>query len=201
MDEAAKAAIEAELAPGEKLLWVGQPKQGFYFNSEDENSLVIGISLIFISFISLGISLSLWKNTEASNTLEQTGIILLFVISIIFNVLGFYFAFGTYKEDISERKHTLYGLTNKRALIVFGPFRRNLRAANLLPSTEINFQENRDRIGTITFGKPPDLNYIQRHFPWPGAPKPAPSFESIPDARRVYELVRDIQMGVIPPEK
>ena len=58
--------------------------------------------------------------------------------------------------------------------------------------SDVTLHERPDGSGTITFGPVAPFAALYAGMAWPGVPQ-APSFEMIPDVRRVHAIIRDAQ--------
>jgi Bacterial PH domain len=176
----ARATLENELGPQERLLWAGRPRQGFVLRAADV--FLIPFSLLWGGFVVF------WEFTAVSNKAP-----FFFALwGVPFLLAGCYFVFGRFIADARQRAKTSYGLTNERVIIVSGVFRRNVKSLNLRTLTDVSLSERGDGSGTITFGQLPALALSMQGFPWPGMPV-VPSFELIPDAKEVYDTLRTAQ--------
>ena len=178
----ARHALQRELGPQEKLLWAGQPRQGLLLRSSD--ALLIPFSLVWAGFAVF------W---EAS--VVRTGAPFFFKLwGVPFVLVGIYIVLGRFFVDARQRRHTVYGVTNQRIVIVAGLFGRSVQslALNMLPG--LSLDERASGQGTISFGAGLGTAWLQGTG-WPtGRGRYAPPcFDSIADARRVYELIRRAQ--------
>lgn len=97
---------------------------------------------------------------------------------------------GRFFIDSKSRSKTWYGVTNERIIIVSGIFSKQVKSLNLKTLTDVTLDEKADLTGTITFG--PQSSNTQ----WPFGRRnqiESPSFESIQEAKRVYEIIRNAQ--------
>lgn len=178
----ASSAFRDELSPGERLLWSGRPQQGLMLRGSD--ALLIPFSLLWGGFAVF------W---EASAV--RGGAPFFFKLwGIPFVLVGLYITVGRFLFDAWQRARTLYAVTDQRALILSGLFTRNVRSLGVKSLSDINFSSGRDGKGTITLGPTNPLGAWNTS--WPGMNRhAAPTFEMIDDARRVYELLRQLQLG------
>jgi hypothetical protein len=58
--------------------------------------------------------------------------------------------------------------------------------------SDVTLQERANGSGTITFGAVNPMAAMYAGTSWPGVPQ-VPSLEMIPDARRVYDVIREAQ--------
>jgi hypothetical protein len=110
----ARATLENELGPQERLLWAGRPRQGFVLRAADV--FLIPFSLLWGGFVVF------WEFTAVSNKAP-----FFFALwGVPFLLAGCYFVFGRFIADARQRAKTSYGLTNERVIIVSGVFRREI---------------------------------------------------------------------------
>jgi hypothetical protein len=173
--------IQSKLSGGEQLLWFGRPRQGFFFRKSD--AWIVPFSLLWFGF-AIFWNYGVWTNTNADTFFRLFGLPFLFV--------GFYYVFGRFIVDIFQRRKTFYGLTNERIIIVSGLFNQTTKYIDLKGLSEITFEEKSDGLGTITFGRDEVedsgwFNSNQNNIVY------APNFEQIPNAKNVYEIIRNAQ--------
>jgi len=110
-------------------------------------------------------------------------------------LVAVYIVFGRFFADAKQRSATFYALTRQRILIVSGVFRRNVKSIDVKTLTELSLSEGAGARGTITFGpQHPRASMIGAG--WPGADHYlGPRFDSIADARGVFESIRKAQTG------
>jgi hypothetical protein len=181
--------LNEELMPGEKLIWSGQPQQGFLLRGAD--IFMIPLSLIWLWFAIL------WESLVISGLIyaKQTILIIFVLLGIPFVLLGLYTVFGRFIVDKAQRKKTYYGLTDHRILIITGLNSQNHRALLIKNIPEINLQIQKEGKGTILFGQ---ANYFYWMSPvnWffdLGLSKNPPKFEMINDAKMVYDQIIHLQ--------
>ncbi|HKP33561.1 MAG TPA: PH domain-containing protein, partial [Sphingomicrobium sp.] len=109
-----------------------------------------------------------------------------------FLIIGIYMLVGRYIVDMLVRGHTEYALTNQRAIIESGLFRRSTRSVNLAAAPEMSFNEGRNGRGTIEFGPTSPFSAVGRN--WAGGSRVvSPAFENIDNADSVYAQVLSAQ--------
>jgi hypothetical protein len=128
-------------------------------------------------------------------TVVGTGASLFFTLwGIPFVLMGTYITVGRFWVDARRRAGTTYAVTSDRIIISSGVISPSSKSLNLRTLSDVTLQERPDGTGTITFGSVPAFAGMFAGASWPGAPQ-VPSFEMIPDARRVYAIIRDAQRG------
>jgi hypothetical protein len=105
-----------------------------------------------------------------------------------FVLVGLYLIFGRFLYSAWERRHTWYGVTNQRILILTTTFGHRTQSFyfNTLPEIETTISASGR--GTLLFA-PPSL---YRGYGWTfsgGRRGRTPGFYDISDARQVFELI------------
>ena len=177
------------LEPGERLLWSGFPRQGLMFRPAD--AFLIPFSLMwggFAIFWEYGVFAGEPDVPDRFNLWDK-----FFVLwGIPFVLIGLYFIFGRFIEDSARRARTIYGVTDRRAILLTNFLGHNVRSISLSGLGEINLSKMADGRGTITLG--PANNGSDWARGWPGASRGAsPAFEGIARAQDVLNIIRDAQ--------
>jgi hypothetical protein len=166
-----------EMQPGERIQWSGTPQQGLLLRGSD--AFLIPFSLLWGGFAFF------WEFM-----VNAQGAPLLFRLwGIPFVLVGVYLIVGRFFWDKVQRVHTFYCVTNKRALIRSGIFSSTLQTVAIHNLSEISVSEKADGKGTITFGPADPFKGVSFGWSRRGSP-PSPSFDMIPDVRRVYDLLQ-----------
>ncbi|MCC7449374.1 MAG: PH domain-containing protein [Anaerolineae bacterium] len=179
MLDTSTSAIQQELSPGERLLWSGQPRKGVVFRSMD--IFLVPFSLLWGGFACF------WETMALTN-----GISFLTLWGIPFVLVGLYMIGGRFIFDARQREGTYYGVTNERIIIASGLFNRKIKSLNLRTLTDLTLNQKADGSGSITFGPVPPMAWWYEGMYWPGQQIP-PSFQMIPDAKQVYNLIVETQ--------
>lgn len=179
------AVMTAHLAPGERLLWAGQPKQGFALRALDY--LTIPFMLCWLTFV-VELVASVLKQ-EGSGTLW---------FAIPFLLFGAWFLVGRFWLDAKLRGRTFYGLTDRRAIIVIYWLRQQMRSVYLQELTDLRFTHRSDGTGTLEFFTNQDgFNRMLRfgysggysHWPFASHLLIPPAFEMVADPLEVERLI------------
>ena len=172
-----------EINPGERIIWSGQPRQGFMLRPSD--AIMIPFSLLWGGFAIF------WESLIVTNS----GPFFFMLWGIPFILIGLYMIFGRFLVDMAQRGRTYYALTNQRVLIISGLFSQNTKSLELAKLNEININTSSNGKGTITFGpsSPMSWMYVRSGFPGMGRYPNAPSFDMIEDARTVYQQIKSLQ--------
>lgn len=165
-----------EVARGETLLWSGIPRQGVFLRSTDV--FQIPFSLLWAGFAVF------WEATVLSS--PAPGFFAFWGIPFV--IMGIYITIGRFFFDAYRRRRTTYALTSKRVVIRSGTTTQSLDLASL---ATISLKEHRSGRGTIAFGSSPFPTPFASSS-WPGMKGP-PEFDQIPDARSVYDRIREAQ--------
>jgi len=177
--------LRSVLDHGERQLWVGTPRRGIVLRASD--ALLIPFSLMWGGFAVF------WETTAVRH-----GAPTIFVLwGIPFVLMGVYLVIGRFFIDAARRAHTTYAVTNDRIIIEvdrIGPLPGSTRSLSLRTLGELQLRERGDGTGTITFGSQP-FGGLGAGASWPGSPQ-LPAFDVVPDARRVYDVIREAQRTV-----
>lgn len=178
-----KRYLESQLAPNERLLWSGQPRQGFFLRAGDAG--LIPFSLLWGGFAIF------WE----VSVLSTNAPVFFKLWGIPFVLVGLHMMVGRFFVDVRQRSRTYYGVTNERVVIVSGLSGRSVKSLNLRTLTDVSLDERSDGSGTITFGATsPTSWWAGGGVQLPGwGQQSTPSFEQIPEAKRVYEVIRSAQ--------
>ena len=182
MDLKAELEISRILESGESLIWAGVPRQGLVFRPAD--AVMVPFSLLWGGFAIF------WE----ASVLAGGAPIFFALWGVPFVLIGLYIIVGRFFVDAKARANTVYGLTNRRAIIVSGVISRTTRSLPLRTLSDISVQERRDRTGTVFFGHPYPFASWYAGMQWPGMGQySTPGFELISDAKRVHDQVLEAQ--------
>ncbi len=180
--------IREKLAPDEKLLWCGRPKQGWFLRSGDGRMLALGV--IFTAFPLLLLSIVIANPENVKSPLA-------YVILPLFSLIGLYMSAGRFLIDSWLRRGIYYGLTEGRALFVSIIPTTSVEIVALWNVQEVKFSEYSDGTGDIQLGPDGPWNTVwYRGWHLPGMKESIPPmFERIENAKSVYEMIRKAQAG------
>ena len=162
----AVARLELELAPGERILWAGQPIPGIRFNVAD-------IFLIPFSLFWLGFAI-FWTVMAAriTDSSAPRAIQLIFpLFGVPFIVIGLYLTVGRFWQDARLRTRTYYGITSQRILFLHPT--KGVQSIDLKHLSDFTVTEGRNGEGTIWFN-----------------PQNIRQFDRIADVRHVETILR-----------
>jgi Bacterial PH domain len=179
-----ESRIAHEIGVGERLLCSGRPRQGLLLRPAD--ALLIPFSLLWGGFAIF------WEVM-----VFRSGAPFFFKLwGIPFVLVGIYMIIGRFFTDAKQRARTLYAVTNERVIIVSGLLKETVQSLNLRTLSDISLTERSDGSGTISLGTRSSYAGFASAG-WPGTRQYAPpALEGIPDARAVYEAIRQVQKAV-----
>lgn len=181
MEYECEKTIRNELSGNERMVWYGRPKQGIVFRSSD--AFMIPFSLLWGGFAIV------WETSAILG-----GAPLFFCIfGVPFVVIGLYIIFGRFIVDAKQRERIYYGVSTERVIIISGLFNKRVKSLNIKTLSDISLTEKSNKFGTITFGPTNFINSWYAGASWPGMGNITPSFELIPNAKEVYNQIREIQ--------
>ena len=172
----AQLEISSRLDAGESLLWADVPRQGLMLRASDV--FMIPFSLLWAGFAMFWFA-SAWG----------AGAPLPFVLfGVPFVAMGLHMIAGRFLVDARARARTVYGLTNRRAIIVSGIFSRSIQSLPLRTLTDVSLTEGSGGRGTILFGRPHPYAAFYGGMHWPGmTAHSTPGFEHIVGAKQIYD--------------
>ncbi|NDV69572.1 hypothetical protein [Dysgonomonas sp. 25] len=182
-----ESELSSYLDKDEKLLWIGQPKQGFILKSTDLFLFpFLAIWVVVIIFFAL--------SPHFMAVFELfTKIWLCLAVTMVISFLVARFWGDSYK-----RKKTVYALTDKRAIVKAGIFSQEISSYDLTSLTSISYTEKGNGSGTVTFGEPPATLWTMR-----GSNKTlfdnykeTPAYLYIMDARAVYTMLMEARKAM-----
>jgi hypothetical protein len=187
--------IDSYLDSGERLLWSGQPKQGVRLQASDAGlipfSLMWGGFAIFWEANALGLVPMNHQYVPHAGEAPPSGPpIFMAIWGIPFVVIGLYMMVGRFFVDAATRRKTWYAVTNQRLIILKTFFSTSITSFDYSQLPALNLTERGDRSGDIVFGTP--LLTMDAASPTRRRVA-APGFYLLPDARRIYDLIRDVQ--------
>src|ERR1700722_7474529 len=169
--------LTSALELGEKLIWWERLQGGIVFRGMD--GYLIPFSIVWTSAAGVGGARGLPSPQFAPQA----------AIPILFVAIGAYLVVGRFFYDAWRRGRTVYGLTDRRILIVRPS---KLVSLSLEGLSEMSLTERRSGRGSIAFGPSSGGAGWNRQGPWSGEPR-VPTFEFIPEARKVQAAIRDAQ--------
>lgn len=174
-----KDAFEPFLGRGEKLLWSGRPRRGLMFRGSD-------IAFIPFSLVWLGMVVSMMT------VMPSLGFSVFHLVLSIFFFIGLHAVFGRFLIDIIRRRNTVYGVTDKRVLILSGIFAKRLQSILLPTLSSFEVKRGRRERGAIVFGPSRFFDNLVAGQQF-GMDVGAPRFEGIENVKQVGDLLRSAQ--------
>lgn len=115
--------IARALEPGEKLLWQGHPEPG---RRVPLRATLIAALLFFLTLVLLAFAwyLAIWHNDRQQIRLIAYGLI---GSGAFFTYLGLRFTVLDRRRARARDKRTAYAITDRRALLVAGPYNAEVR--------------------------------------------------------------------------
>jgi hypothetical protein len=170
--------VQFSLDRGERQLWAGVPRQGLTLGPND--LVVVPFSLLWGGFAIF------WEwgvfHSGAPFFFRLWG--------VPFVLLGLYMMVGRFFYDSYRRARTTYAVTSDRIIIQSGG--GSLKSIPIRTLGEVTLRESADGSGTIAFGPLPTGMKLALPLSRPGS-ESIPMFEMIPNARTVYDIIRDAQ--------
>lgn len=176
----AASSLHDCLTGGERLLWSGRPAQGLLFTLHD-------LFLVPFSILWCGFAIFWETSVMAANAP------LLFKLwGVPFVLVGLYFVFGRFLVDAWLRSGTIYGVTDRRVLILRAAPFHSFISLDLVGLLDIRLRRGLAGRGTIQFGEEP-MSFLgrTRRNTWSPALANVPQFLAIPDAQTVYDRIEE----------
>jgi hypothetical protein len=126
--------LRLHLDRGEKLLWAGRPAQGVVFTALDR--YFVPFSVVWLGFVLH--SLRPAMRGEADPT---TGL-----IGVLFVAIGICMLVGRYITNWLYRSRLIYGVTDRRAIILSGMFGRSVQSIDFSSLTGLKLEERGGRM-------------------------------------------------------
>jgi hypothetical protein len=191
-----ESPIHQQLEPGERLLWVGRPRQGFFLRGSD--AFYIPFSIVWGGFALFWETMVLTSLVRARGAAGVIGVVFA-LFGIPFVLVGLHMMFGRFVLDARERGSTYYGVSDRRILIVSGRVSRNLASIELPRLPPLQLTEHRDGTGTITLLDPATRGRTGPRT-WLGGdtrfPAGAAMFERVAEAVDVFRTIREAQAAL-----
>jgi hypothetical protein len=175
--------IQPELGARERVLWSGQPRQGFVLRGAD--AFMIPFSLLWGGFAFF------WEAT----VLHSDAPLFFALWGIPFVLAGVYMIVGRFFVEAKQRERTWYGVTNDRVIIISGLLSRKVKSLNLRTLTDLSLTQTKNGEGSISFGSGSPFGSMFGGFAgWPGMEAYlGPRFDMIANVKTVYETIRAAQ--------
>lgn len=185
--------LTAGLARDERLLRSGRPRQGLASGSR---ALVVCAGAVLL----VGGLFWLWQGRIVGriDAGDPNGRLVLTVrmIQALTLLVPVLILAAPLVLDFMVRRRTVYGLTNRRVVIVGGLDGRRVTSLPLVALSEISLDVDDGGSGTIGFGPERKQAAQAFGFTWIG-PNSSHRLDGIDDARRVYAQILDAQRALI----
>ncbi|MBC3910649.1 hypothetical protein [Undibacterium umbellatum] len=170
--------ITSQLSSNERLLWSGQPRQGFMLQATD--LFMIPFSLMWGGFALF------WEYTVITSNAP----LLFWLWGIPFVLIGLYMIIGRFFFEALQRAKTFYAVTDERVLIVSGIFTSSITSLNLHSLGELSLTEGKNGEGSVIFGHNPLANLLAGFSGLAGTlNSKMTQFRSIAGAKQVFDLI------------
>jgi hypothetical protein len=175
-----------ELQIGERIIWHGQPKQGFIFKPADYFPF-----LLLAIFFGLGILMGK-PSAGFSGLANSPSPLLLFSFPLSLPVIALLILLVVLPMQI--RKSTEYFITNQRVITYKSWITTKIETVEVNTLNELVVYRNQDGSGSIFFGRSSPLAWANPVFPfdYPGRAYKAPGFEDILDLDAVLKHLQKL---------
>ena len=180
----AEDELRSHLDSGEELLWAGHPAQGIVLTPQEWGLMPFGVFW-------LGLAVYNFWPTKAPEPFKLPAQFALFVaMGLLFIGIGIYLLVGRFFAESLYRSRLIYGITDRRAIIISGFRRRSVQSIYLSSLSALTLEERPDGSGTIYFGDQPPYSHWQRssYFFQLGL---GPQFFRITDVKTAYTIVHE----------
>lgn len=167
-----------ELEPGEQILWTGRPGQGLRLRRAD--AWAIPFSIMWAGFFVF------WE----TSVIQSEEPLFMRLWGIPFLLVGAYLVAGRFVVDAWLRRNTAYGVTDRRVLVFSGLFSHRTTSYLLRVLPAITLSERRDGEGDVVL-EATDMSHVAAGGMVPKGSSVPPALEFLPQARHVYEIIRD----------
>ena len=170
--------LRQKIQPDEKLIWNGYPRKGLMFTANDFK--MVPFSLLWCGFAIF------WEHGVLTSSNEKTPFFFP-IFGGVFVLIGLYMVVGRFFYDSIRRDNTIYGLTNKRCIIISGVFGKTTTSVPLKSMPEIQVTGESDGAGTIILGSGNPMS----NSGWPNSRSGnnVPAFECIEDVYKVEKYI------------
>jgi uncharacterized membrane protein len=189
LEPGAYEALNAQLSPGEHVVWIGKPDPRRHLSPADK--FLLPIALLWVAFGMIGII----GSVSSAHVHSRGGAI---VTAVWFAVIGVYAGFVRFVVKARRKRRTLYAITDRRVMTLVrrrGGDYVNNGYLKSLPG--VNERLRRDGSGSLIFGNPSFRDGLYANSgigsSWLGAGPLA--FYDIRDAAAVARLVRELHDG------
>jgi hypothetical protein len=172
--------ILRELETGERLLWSGRPGQGLRVRRAD--AFAIPFSLFWAGFAVF------WE----AGVVSTRAPLFMRLWGIPFLAIGAYMVAGRFITDAWTRRNTVYGVTDRRVIVISGLFTLNTTSHALSALPAVTLTERRNGEGDVVLADT-DMSHVATGGMVSRGRSVPPALEFLSDARHVYEILRAAQ--------
>lgn len=134
--------IRKHLDAGERLLWSGQPRQGFVFTSTD--LFLVPFSLLWGG----GVLFWMYSAITQLHSAGSKGLPFI-VLGAVFSIVGLYLIVGRFLFDRYHRAHLAYGVTDQRAITVSEAMPKSVTSFEVDTLRSVRLVERANSRGTV----------------------------------------------------
>ena len=173
---------------GEHLLWEGGPAQGIHHPFRNAFMTAFGIPFLFggLGVAGAGIAMGL----SFASVWSIIGAIGLLAFSTPFLGVGAGMVAGPWYHDLMKHNRVRYALSNRAGYVASRWWKRDMNVLPLTPGTRVEYKEGAKGTGSIWFSFDTTVDSDGDRT------TKKQGFETIADARTVYNLVRDAVTGL-----
>jgi hypothetical protein len=168
----------------ERLIWVGRPNSGLKLSKAGLVKSASGLPLFALALIGTWLVSGPMRPEDGTAPSDFTRHLPL--IAVLFLAVAAYQMFAHYFLDAFRRGCQLYGLTNRRALIVSRLFSDSVKSVPIDRTTVLDYQPHANREASIFFA------YETRRREDDTVTLPI-GFEHVADGAELYRLMRQVQ--------
>ncbi len=115
------------------------------------------------------------------------------IFGLPFVLIGLFLTFGRKIVDMMRRKRTIYGVTDKRIIILRGASEQRLITLDMKDITSVSFGERKDGHGSVFFNDPGRTHNLGQLMHLPSMRPLSPTFEVIHDPKHVHDIIIEQQ--------
>jgi hypothetical protein len=196
-ETAVAVELQDVLAPGERLLWHGRPKQGFALRGLD--ALLLPLTFVIVVAMLFLVPQEFMKTGDRD----------LLLFALVLAPIALYSLVGRFFVDARMRRGRHYYLTDRRAVIIDTWPSHSIREVDLQTPQRLTYTKRSDGTSTIEFGQGSDWRWLLGYrfwhrgafFPLITAELLPPAFEMIEDGSHVRALITQAQMAQPPVDR
>jgi hypothetical protein len=174
-DQALRDEVLRDVLPGEQLVWWGRPcrSQALIERHKSAFFSLLGVALFTVTGVVI-----FERAVAHGEPFQSPFMVVPLLIALLMPLVLI--------DNALVRRRAVYGLTNRRALVITRGRSRHVRSVTWSGLVELSLVERRNGIGTITFGDAKRMAESSRGRTRAVSYDP-PTFDVIENARLVYE--------------